>query len=293
MKNLIHTLQYIVHHPMNSTDKFGSILRFAKWQLNTRLNPYPVVYSFTSKSKLLMWKGLVGATGNLYCGLMEFQDMGFLLHFLLPSDLFVDVGANVGVYTVLASGEVGATSISIEPVPSTFKVLEDNIALNKLDRLVTALNIGLGEQKGLLKFTRSLDAENHVATPGETDTIDVPVDNLDHVLAGKVPLLLKIDVEGYETEVLKGAKSTLAKEGLQAIIIELNGSGNRYGYDERLIHQDLLAFGFVPCAYDPFRRKLSQVPTYGTHNTIYVRDMAIVEHRLKHARKVKVQNREF
>jgi hypothetical protein len=52
-----------------------------------------------------MWatSGMTGATGNLYVGLHEFEEMAFLLHFLRPGDLFADVGANVGSYTILAA----------------------------------------------------------------------------------------------------------------------------------------------------------------------------------------------
>ena len=47
---------------------------------------------------------MTGATGNIYCGLYEFLDMAFLLHFLRNGDLFGDIGSNIGSYTVLATG---------------------------------------------------------------------------------------------------------------------------------------------------------------------------------------------
>jgi hypothetical protein len=64
----------------------------------------------------LSLKGLTGATGNWYCGLDAFEDMAFLLHFMREEDLFVDVGANIGSYTILAGNEVGAETIEIEPI---------------------------------------------------------------------------------------------------------------------------------------------------------------------------------
>lgn len=51
---------------------------------------------------------MTGATGNIYVGLHEFEDMAFLLHVLRRTDLFVDVGANIGSYTILAGGAAGA-----------------------------------------------------------------------------------------------------------------------------------------------------------------------------------------
>jgi thymidylate synthase len=63
---------------------------------------------------------MTGATGNIYAGLHEFEDMAFLLHLLRSEDMFADVGSNIGSYTILASGVVGAKSVAFEPVPSTY-----------------------------------------------------------------------------------------------------------------------------------------------------------------------------
>ena len=284
---LLNTLKTIYRHPFNRENKLGSLARFVKWQVSSRLHPHPVLYRLTGRTQLIMWRGLTGATGNLYCGLLEFEDMGFLLHFLRPTDLFVDVGANVGVYTLLAAGEVGAQSIAVEPIPQTFAHLQQNIATNHLHTRVTAHNVGLGATNGSIQFTRSLDTVNHVATADETDTIDVPVTRLDDLL-GEVPALIKIDVEGFETEVLKGATRLLAAPTLRAIIIELNGSGARYGYDEDRIHQQLLDEGFAPHTYDPKTRALIALPSYGRHNTIYLRDTAFVQDRVRTARQVEI-----
>lgn len=90
---------------------------------------------------------------------------------------------------------------------------------------------------GVLKFTKSLDTLNYAATENEKDTIDVKVITLDSIWTDDVPALIKIIVEGFETEVLLGAKQTLENDTLKAIIIELNDSGDRYGYDDNLIHE--------------------------------------------------------
>jgi len=87
---LFHVLKFIYTHPFNSNNKIGGILRFFKWQIGCLLNQYPIIYPYTGNSKIIIWKGLAGATGNLYCGLMEYDEMAFLLHFLRPDDLFID-----------------------------------------------------------------------------------------------------------------------------------------------------------------------------------------------------------
>ncbi|GCD76952.1 hypothetical protein JCM31826_04340 [Thermaurantimonas aggregans] len=102
----------------------------------------------------------------------------------------------------------------------------DNVLINKIQDKVKALNIGLSSSKGLLKFTQELDAVDHLVTENETNTIDVEINSLDSILiTEQFPVLIKIDVEGFETEVLNGATITLADKTLKVTIIELKGSG--------------------------------------------------------------------
>lgn len=292
--SLISLMKFISSHPLNEKNKVKSILRFLKWQINTRLNPYPIVYPFTKKAKLIIQKGMTGATGNLYCGLHEYNDMAFLLHFLREEDLFVDIGANIGSYTVLASGHVGTNTFSFEPVPSTFSHLINNISINQIADKVKAFNIALGSQKGNIDFTSSYDTVNHVANKDETNTIRVPIETLDNILQNqKAPILLKIDVEGFETEVIKGASITLNQNSLKAIIIELNGSGTRYNYDEKEIHNTLVSLDFKPFQYNPKDRALTAIDKFGTHNTIYIRDTNFVKQRVMTASKIKILQTEI
>lgn len=291
---LVSTLKYITSHPLNREIKMKAVLRFLKWQISSRLMPYPIFYDFTKRAKLIVKKGMAGATGNLYCGLHEFNDMGFLLHFLRKEDLFVDIGANIGSYSVLSAAHVGATTISIEPVPSTYKHLVNNVLINNSQQNSTLLNIALGAKAGSIKFTTTLDTMNHVATDSDIDFVLVNVEVLDNVLSEhQAPALLKIDVEGFETEVINGASITLSKVELKAIIIELNGSGSRYGFDENKIREVLNAAGFVSYLYNPLTRTLKASLANGVHNAIYIRDIDFVKHRIITAEKINILNTVF
>ncbi len=286
--SLTKTICFIIRHPLNRGQKWKAIKRFFAWQINTKLNPYPVIYPFAAKSRLFMKKGLTGATGNLYCGLHEFNDMMFLLHYLREADLFIDIGANVGSYTVLGASEVGAKTVCIEPIPKTFQILKENLELNKITSIVTALNIGLGSRKDQLRFTQSFDTINHVASAEEKDSITVDVERFDEIFDLTTNTLIKIDVEGFETEVLEGMSKSITNQNLQAIIIELNGSGKRYGYDESKIHAKLLSNGFAAYTYSPFERTLTAINNHGTHNTIYIRNIDVVKERISSAKKFQI-----
>jgi FkbM family methyltransferase len=289
--SLLTTLKFLTNHPLSTDRKLQTICRFIGWQISSRLMPYPVIYPFTVKSKLIVQKGMSGATGNLYCGLHEFNDMSFLLHLLRPADLFIDAGANIGGYTVLASAHVEADTIAIEPAPSTYAKLLANIRINDMADRVHALNIALGSATGVVNFTTSLDTTNHVVIGDEAvDTVKIKIDTLDNVLQNRSPILLKIDVEGFETQVLTGAKRMLQNESLKAIIIELNGLSERYGVENEKTHEVLLGYGFLPYTYEPFKKELLRCETFGDFNTIYIRDVDFVKDRLQTADKVYVRN---
>jgi FkbM family methyltransferase len=184
--------------------------RYLRWQIASRLLPGAVQVPFVNGSVLVVSPGMQGATQNIYTGLSDFFDCGFLLHLLRKEDLFVDIGANVGVYTVLAGAAIGSKAVAIEPIPATFSGLCANIRANGMSERVTAHNIGLGQTEQTLRFTTDRDCMNRVIAEDDWTgkSIDVPVRRLDTVLAGESPTLIKIDVEGYESEVLAGAEAT-------------------------------------------------------------------------------------
>ena len=188
----------------------------------------------------------------------------------------------------MARGVCQACTVSYEPVPVTFQRLQDNLQLNNaLDERSRLVNAAVGSAPGTLRMSEGQDAMNHVARADEAAALEVPVVTLDEDLFA-TPLLIKVDVEGFETEVFRGARRHLANPALRALIVELNGLGQRYGYDEQALHTKLLAAGFRPFAYDPFARQLRSLPAPGPHNTLYCRDLAFIEARLASAPPVTV-----
>ena len=287
------TLRFLLQHPLLRGRPWLAAGRFAWWQLRSRLQPGRHCYVWVGGAKLWLQRGWGGLTGNYYAGLHEFEDMAFLLHLLRPSDRFVDVGANMGSYTILARGVCGAGTVSYEPVPATFERLQDNLRLNDaLDGRSRLAPAAVGAAPGTLKMSAGQDAMNHVVAAEEASALEVPVVTLDEDLFA-TPLLMKVDVEGFETEVFRGARRHLANPALRALIVELNGLGRRYGYDESALHADLLAAGFAPYAYDPFTRSLRPLASPGPHNTIYCRDLPFIEARLKAALPVTVLGMSF
>ncbi len=294
---LFNTIKFIINHPLNQENKLGAIIRFARWQVGSRLVQGAIVYDWINGSRFLVKNGETGLTGNIYTGLHEFQDMAFLLHFLRSEDLFVDVGANVGSYTILACSAIGARGIAFEPVPSTYRRLVENMHLNHLDEKVKCINKGVGAQQGSVVFTSDSDTTNHVLAPSEQceNREIVEVTSLDTALYGESPTLIKIDVEGYETPVLEGAQEALKDRMLHSIIMEINGSGSRYGFNESRLLELMYDYDFRAYSYRPLDRILIDLKgkNLSAGNTLFIRDKSFVMERLRGSPKIFVHGRRF
>lgn len=273
----------LVNHPLNSKRKIHAIFSFVFWQIKLRLiQPNEVIVSFTEKSKFIVQKGRTGLTGNLYCGLHEFEDMMFLLHFLRSEDQFFDIGANVGSYSILANSHVGANTISFEPLPATVELLKNNKAINGNNGTWRIEMLALGERENSLWFTSDRDTMNQIVDESyRGNKIKVDVISLDQYCNKHkiIPILLKIDAEGFDENVIIGGENTLSNELVKALIIES---------DTQIVKTKLSIAGFEPYTYDPFARKLT-LGLNGGSNQIYIKDIDFVSYRIKNAEKVSIK----
>jgi len=149
---------------------------------------------------------------------------------LRPGDVALDVGANVGPYTVLFGQWVGAAGrvMAFEPAPAAFRGLERQVALNRLTRIVELHRAAVSDAVGEAEFVSDGSAgTNHLTgrAGGEGHRIRVPTTTIDAVCAerGVRPRLVKIDVEGAELAVLRGARATLASlDAGAAVFVEMH-----------------------------------------------------------------------
>jgi FkbM family methyltransferase len=287
---MLNLLKYVWAHPLNSGAKLAATWRVIRWQIASRLVVGPIAMPYVAGTWLFATRGMTGATGNWYCGLHEVNEMAFVLHLLRPGEHLVDVGANIGSYTILAAGGAKAQVTAFEPIPSTFSHLQRNVLLNGLSEQVQCFQAGLSDAPGSLRFSSGLDTVNHVLALGEDlASVDVPVLCLDDVVKQNAPTLMKIDVEGHELSVLRGGSKTLADKRLLAVIMETNGSGARYGVGDEQLLKVMHEHGFAPYGYDPFKRQLIDVSA-SNGNTVFVRGKAEVESRVKSAQRFKLVN---
>jgi FkbM family methyltransferase len=236
---------------------------------------------------LVVERGMTGATGNVYAGLYDVCEMCFLLHYLRSSDTFLDIGANVGSYTIVASAVVGAQTLAFEPIPQTFKQLARNLVVNEIKNRATAQLLAIGSRHESVCFSSDQGAKNRPVSEGYSGTIvSVEVDRLDNVIQGVKPAMIKIDVEGHEADVLAGAHSTLKSDDLRVVVVE-GGSTEC----SRLFED----FWFSEIDYDPFNRTISRrsdrTPSFCNH--IWVRDVKFIDIRCRNSRTYSVLDLEL
>jgi FkbM family methyltransferase len=173
-------------------------------------------------------KWIKGAGPNAYwVGTYEVQRVQAFAAALFPGATVYDIGANVGIYTLLASRLSGPKGMvyAFEPLPRNVKFLRRHVALNHLQNC-TVIESAVGNCVGSRRFS----AENweasmaHLAADGE---MVVPMTTLDTCIYGehrlRRPDVLKIDVEGAELEVLEGAHRAIT-EFHPKIFLEIHGT---------------------------------------------------------------------
>lgn len=135
---------------------------------------------------------------------------------------------------------------------------------------------------------------NHVLADSEksSEAVRVKVLPLDEILKGQSPSVLKIDVEGFETPVLAGARTTLSNPSLHSVIMELNGSGSRYGYNENEILDTMHHYGFSAYRYAPFSRELKTLDWKNSlsGNTLFLRNVEMLGEKLRRSPKILVND---
>jgi FkbM family methyltransferase len=273
----------IADHPLTRDRQLATWLRFGSWAVRSRLNG-ELTLPWIEGQRLAVRRGMTGATGNLYLGLHEFMSMALTVHFLREGDLFFDVGANVGSYTVLASGIARARTWAFEPDPGTARDFSRNVETNALGDRVVLHQVAVGPADGEVSFTQGEGAMNRVEA-GAAQT--VPQRAIDSLTGGAAPSMIKLDVEGYEEQALLGARRTLANPALKVIAME--------GTTPSIL-QLFADNGLERAFYDPFTRVLQRTPNslayadgkWTLSNEFYVRDWEFVSERLKTARPITV-----
>jgi FkbM family methyltransferase len=188
----------------------------------------------------------------------EADELNLMLGVIRPGTLVLDVGANVGLFALVAAlaVSVGGEVHAFEPVPANCERLRQNLDLNDVSNVVMR-QVAVGQQAGSVCIgldassepSSGLEMSGAFTIGGRRRQLAVPMVTLDAYLAQALPqrriAFAKVDVEGYEPAVLAGLRETLANELIDVLIVEVNQYGlRRHGWRIADVVEPLTAAGY-------------------------------------------------
>jgi FkbM family methyltransferase len=176
-------------------------------------------------------------------GIREPQATKYLREILEPDWTVVDIGANIGYYA-LQEADIVSDVIAIEPSPANCEILEHNIELNGYYN-IDVQQLAIGDCEGVIGFKLNQACNwNSIAPKGEEGNIIVQIVPLDKLVNGSQVDFVRMDVEGYEMNVLKGMERIL-KENRPRLFIEVHRDKLKdYGSSQTELLEYLASFGY-------------------------------------------------
>lgn len=260
VQSLMKRALKMLAHPTNRWHWISMATRAARFRVAVR-NRVPVDLPFAFGTSMRCWPDSHIARSIAYsAGLYDFNEMTFIASYLRPGDRVLDVGANIGAYSVLAGALTSPDGVidAIEPVGRVAERLRTNLALNGLASRVRVHEVAVGATAGWVNMTTADDAVNNVIPDGLAGGTRVPVMTLDEIASqGDGPIVFgKLDIEGMEWNALRGAVNLLARRQPPIWMVEINGSLFRYGLEVEPFLNWMRMQGFVPAKYVARERAL-------------------------------------
>ncbi len=230
---MIKSLLSILSHPLNKNDKWNTVLRVLWWKMNQLLFRLPAVVELVPGRKIICYPDSSSGGLIIYKRLFDYEEMMFLQKHLNSTSTFIDVGVNIGDYSLIASSIIRKNTIhSFEPFKSVLKRFQENIQLNSIRNIKTHEMV-VSNTDGYEYFDSEPESEvNHIAYVNSAKSIKIQSITLDTFAKNNNISqidILKIDVEGAEMKVLLGAKKLLAKGKIKIILLELNRNNQSFG----------------------------------------------------------------
>ncbi len=250
----IKSLFNILKHPCNKGKILNTITRLIWWKCNQLWIQKPTIIELEKGIKCICYPDSSYAGMVVYTKLPEFYEMQYVKKHLRQNSIFVDIGANIGVYTLLASSKISEGRIfAIEPASIPFGRLCENIKLNGIGNRVSLLNIIMSDKVGKEKFIEHETSELSHINPSSKGGILKESTSLDELLSKnriKKVDILKVDVEGGEGRVFDGALDHLKRKDIKRIVVELNKNNVLYGTNHGQIGKLLQAHGYTLKAFN-------------------------------------------
>lgn len=224
---------------------FGFLVRYASGQLLAYSGIGKYISFSTSNYKLYLTCSPVAMVAYGSPHISRDEEL-VAQEILVDGDVCLDIGANIGTFSLVASDVVGETGkvIAFEAHPVTASYMEKNISLNKKTN-ISLIQKALGEKAGVIGFSNDgYDDVNHVAVESKLKVEIVKLDDCEEMQHIDRIKLIKLDVEGFELFVLQGGEKTFSKA--QYVLFEaFDKNCNQFGYSVKDLYSWFEAHGFT------------------------------------------------
>ena len=218
---IFKVLNFIINEPSNKGQRLKRILYAIGWQIWKRTIKKPLIIDLDNGMKYIAFTNTPMGSFPVYARVYDSKNILFLRRkFKKNNGIMIDVGANMGIYSLLLNDNF-KKFILFEPIRETAKICEINMKLNSID--YELYNIALGNEKGEIKFQFKGNFDSTAKIERKEGNYKVRIDKLDDIIDKKLYKdikFMKIDVEGFELEVLKGAENIIRESSIELIQFE-------------------------------------------------------------------------
>ncbi|MBB1284685.1 FkbM family methyltransferase [Flavisolibacter sp. BT320] len=218
--------RYINESPSNKGQKLYRFFLAILWQVYKRTVGLPLVSKLDNGASFILLPNSTNSTGNIYVKTYEAEYIYFLRKQVERGGVLLDIGAHMGLYTLLLKDRFSA-GYCFEPAGDNFRALRNNMALNELTNVFECINMAVSNMNGeaSLEITGAYSGMNGLTDrTGSAATVTVKTTTVDSFVKERdieeKITLIKIDTEGHEVNVLKGARETLRNNPATLVLFE-------------------------------------------------------------------------
>lgn len=246
-----------LNHPGNRYGFIQVLIGYC-YVIYSKIFSRPIVVSVFQRSKFAFFPYHSHSRSFFFHG-TEYDNwdiQNFIYQVLEPGDIFIDGGANVGLFSIMARDKVGESGrvYSFEPIKSNLTCLEYNKTLNNFKN-IEIFDCGLSDRQGIMNFERSdvsARIQSYLVPSDSHEGInEIECNTLDDILSlENVYKVVKLDTEGNELNILKGSMNLINKGCFPIIVMETNDSYKDYGITTLDIEDFLRKNSYVFGGYD-------------------------------------------
>jgi FkbM family methyltransferase len=283
-KLIARDLKQVYSHPYNKQHKVFALWRYIKYLMLKAKGTAKIQLHVWGNRNLFWYKDSKQGTWLLFNYIIDWEEYKLIEHIAKPDSTIVDVGANVGYYTLWASRFNDKGKVySFEPNDINFQRLSENVNSNPSVKHVVPVKNAVSNKCGTVSMTNELDTLNHIVDDGSitgNGTVEVVCVTLDHFAdTNHIEQIdyLKIDVEGFEFEVLSGAQKMLAANRIGIIQVEINNALDNSGHTSQQLLNLFATHGYSLCSYSVDDTRLVKIE-YDENRENYF----VVSNKLQH-----------